>query len=470
MTTDANEGPRPVDESGVASSITALLVAGTDDLPALADDPFDEANVQVRRVRGLDAAEAAFAQGLPEIVFLPVAVDGRSARGLLERMRAARLQPVVVVIASNDQINAAAEALRSGAFDCLFRPFSDRRLAKTLAAVIAALPAARRPVPRPERGRPACDNRSAQRPAPAPASRAATLPAPDRLIFNSPEMRAVFGQVDAVAQTDAPAFIVGALGTGKGIVARCLHEHSRRAGGAFVTVKCAALTPERAESALARAAGGTLFLAEIRDLDRDVQPRLLRLIEADRADGDGPGPRLVTSTRHDPRELVRSGRLRAELFYRLHVAPITLPPLSARSGDIAAIATEKLGEFARAEGRGFTGFSDEALVLLRGYDWPGNVRELINVIWSVVVMHEGALVTPEMLPPEIAAAAPRFPRPGPSGVDGLVGMTLEEIEQAVIEATIRAEGGSVPRASRVLGVAPSTIYRKREAWAKKALV
>lgn len=473
MTTDAKEGPCAAAERGAVGGITALLVSGMDGLPALSDDPFIEANVTVRRVSGLDAAEAVCARGLPELVFLPVGLDGRSARGLLERILAARPQPVVVVIASNDQINAAAEAMRSGAFDCLFRPFSTQRLTKTLDAALAALPAVRRPAPRAERF--ARDDRRPPRQATAPDGHSSTAPAPDRLIFTSPEMRSVIGHVDAVAQSDAPVFIIGAHGTGKDLVARRLHEHSCRADGAFVTVECAALTPVRAEAVLsgpegvlARAAAGTLYLEEIGDLDPNVQPQLLRLIEAARAAGDNShAPRLVAGTRHDPRELIRSGRLRPELFYRLHVAPITLPPLSARPADIAAIATEKLGEFSGSEGRRFAGFSDDALALLRGYEWPGNVRELINVIWSVVVMHEGPLVMPEMLPSEIAAPAPRFPRPAPSGLDDLVGMTLDEIEQAVIEATIRAEGGSVPRAARVLDISPSTIYRKREAWAKK---
>lgn len=454
---EAERGARP----------TALLVADASEPHLLCDDPFVDAGLSFTRATGLEAAQAAFDRHRPDLVFLPVAVQGQSSRQLLERLLARQAQPVVVVIASNDQINAAAEAMRHGAFDCLFRPFSVQRLAKTLAAAIAALPRRDR-TGTAAIARPAAPTRTSA-PPDAPLGGAAP-------IFVSPRMHAQMSRIDAVAQSDTPVFLTGEAGTGKTLLAGVLHERSRRGDGPLVRVDCAALTPARfghdlagRDGAHARAARGTLFLDEIADLDPALQPRLIALIdEAISADRGGEDrPRLVASTRHDARALLRAGRLRPELFFRLHVAPIALPPLRARSGDVRAIAEAALATFSRREGRRFTRFREDTLQRLDAYDWPGNVRELINTIWSVVVLHEGAEVTLDMLPATLEA--PLAPGAGqiPGGLSELVGKTLEEIEELVVEATIQAEGGSIPRAARVLGVSPSTIYRKREAWARR---
>lgn len=454
-------------QAGHGSRPATLLVTDASEPHLLCDDPFVDAGLSFFRVTGLEAAQAAFDRHQPDLVFLPVAVHGQSSRQLLDRMLDRQAQPVVVVIASNDQINAAAEAMRLGAFDCLFRPFSVQRLAKTLAAAIAALPTGNRAGPGPG-SRPA--------PPPRPAGPPDASPAGAAPIFVSAKMRALMGRIDAVAQSDTPVFLTGEAGTGKTLLAGALHARSRRAEGPFVRVDCATLTPAQFDQdlagrggALARAARGTLFLDEIADLDPLLQPRLLSLI--DQALSADPGgedrPRLVASTRHDTRALLRSGRLRPELFYRLHVAPIALPPLRARSGDVRAIAEATLATFSQREGRRFARLREDTLERLDAYDWPGNLRELINVIWSVVILHEGTEVTPDMLPAPLDAPLTPRARPVAGGLNELVGKTLEEIEELVVEATIQAEGGSIPRAARVLGVSPSTIYRKREAWARR---
>jgi DNA-binding NtrC family response regulator len=467
------EAPGGSGERNAPVRISALLVSSADDPHWLPEGPFIEAGIGILRATGGDAALQVNARSRPDLVFLPVAVDGQSAKPLLDTMLAVRPQPVAVVIATNDQINAAAEAMRAGAFDCLFRPFSTHRLAKTLEAAVATLPAGRGPDAAPE-----SVAITAGAPYRARASvRRAQEGESDSVIAVSPEMRAVLDHVDVVARSEAPVFLMGELGTGKDLVAHRLHGQSRRADGPFVTVDCATLKPRRIEDVLtgpdgvlARAAGGTLYFDELCELDPQVQPFVLQMIEASApsARPGTAGPRFIAATGQDPHMAIRYGRLRSDLFYRLHVAPVLLPPLRLRRADIAPIARTKLAEFARAEARTFTGFSEDALALLERYAWPGNVRELLNVVWSVVVMHEGPQVTADQLPPEITRPAPRAAAIGQQGVEDLVGRTLEEIEQAVIEATIHAEGGSVPRAARVLDVSPSTLYRKREAWAKKS--
>lgn len=472
VTDSGKIGLRRTTEGHGTARTKALLVAEATEPHLLADDPFIDADIAFTRVSGLAAAQGVFAQLQPDLVFLPITVDGQSARQFLDQIFAAPVQPVVVVVASNDQINAAAEAMRLGAFDCLFRPFSEKRLAKTIAAATAALPV------RSLLGSTSGTNGASSTSAPIAEGDAppGAPPYDEAPIFVSIEMQAVLARVDAVARSEAPVFLTGEPGTGKALIASVLHARSNRADGPLVTVDCATLSTfnfaeEMAgrDGAIARASGGTLHLDEIGALDPALQPRLLALIDEALSPGheDGSRPRLVASTRHDPVALLRNGQLRPELYYRLHVTPIALPPLRARQGDIQLIAEAKLATFARREGRGFTSLRADTLKRLEAYEWPGNVRELINAIWAVVALHDGTEVTPDMLPLTVVTGPGTETTSGSLGLDNLIGLTLDEIEERVIDATIRSQGGSIPRAARVLGVSPSTIYRKREAWARR---
>jgi DNA-binding NtrC family response regulator len=474
----ATRAADPAEDLSQGDVLTALVASGPGDAWLLPDDPFVNAGCRILRAASQAEIIALCDRHAPNLVFLPLVVAGEASLASLKHCLAMRPAPVVVVVAANDQINAAAEAMRAGAFDCLFKPFSTARLGKTIEAAL-------RTVPRLAEAGLVADNRPGVRagaggsvadPAEAAAARQAGL------IGGSREMRAVVDKISAIAPAPAPVFVTGEVGTGKSLVAQLVHERSPRAGRPFVRLDCAGLDAARLEDELfgaggaaGSAEGGTLFLDEICEVGPAVQPRLLRLIEAHAANGGGAGRsglRLVAATRHDPRAAIREGRLRADLYYRLHVAPIHLPPLRSRPGDVAVIARVKLREFAEAEGRIFTGFSDGALELLTAYSWPGNVRELLNVLWTLVLMNPGPLITPDLLPPEITQGgdgerpAPE-PLAEPDGGDELVGHTLAEIERRVIEATIRNQGGSVPRAARVLDVSPSTLYRKREAWEKQ---
>jgi len=468
------------------AGVVALVASGPNDAWLLPDGPFVNAGCQVQRASSLEEVEAFCERHMPALVVLPLALGSVPTMTGLRRCLAAKPAPAVLVIAANDQINAAAEAMREGAFDCLFKPFSVSRLSKTIEAALSALPdsmtrpasAGVAPIPTAFGGRTSFE----------PDQRGATTledgVGAAEMIGVSSAMRLLAEQIAALAPSPAPVFVTGEVGVGKSLVARMLHDRSDRRDGPFVTVDCAALCLERAEQdlfgpggAASDARGGTLFLDEICELDPVLQPRLLRQIGAltDGTPGNGPELRIISTTRHAPHQAIRDGRLRADLFYRLHVGAIDLPPLRNRPDDITAIARSKLLEYGEAEGRNFTGFTDGALAQLAAYDWPGNVRELLNTIWSLVLMNPGPLVTPDLLPAHVAA--PHDDRPAPSArvdgaavaaapaqIDHLLGKTLAESEREVIEATIRAEGGSVPRAARVLDVSPSTLYRKREAW------
>lgn len=493
----------PAVGSGPPRQAVALAIGDGRDDWMLPEEVFLAAGCRLLRAESLSDAMARCDAVAPDLVFMPLTLDGKLTTDQLRGCLARQPAPIIVVLASNDQINTAAEAMRQGAHDCLFKPFSRSRLSRTIEEALKQLrrtpvpkPAGRpsRQVPERPRATPVPQRPPAERPGPAPARLDRLGLAARGFVASSPQMGAVLDKAAAVANSDAPVFISGEVATGKTALAEIIHELSHRAFRPFVTLTCATLTPEDVDARiagpgglLARATGGTLYLDEIADLSPEVQPRLLRLVE--RTTGAAQqGVRLVASTGHDPAIILRTGQIRPDLFYRLHVAPIHLPPLRARDGDPALIARVRLAEFSETEGRGFVGFSDSALALIADYPWPGNLRELINVIWTVVLLNQGPLVTPDLLPVELRTGllgpgtrpanteADRSSTPAalpvattdPAGAIGpLLGQTLSEIERQVIEATIRAQGGSVPRAARVLDVSPSTLYRKREAWTQE---
>lgn len=483
---------QPGEPTGPEGPVALLISEGEDDW-MLPDEAFNAAGCQLVRVRNFPEAAQICTASSPDLVFMPLTLEGKLTSSQLLKCLANDPPAVVVVVASNDQINTAAEAMRLGAYDCLFKPFSRSRLMRTIEAAVKQLkrvPPPPKPATRASRPMAAPPRPEMPTPPPAPFTPAEPRQGIDSLnlarrgfVASSPQMRAALEKTANVARSDATVFLSGEVGTGKTTFAGIIHEVSPRAAHLLVTLNCATLTAKEfdrrlsgPDGALARAAGGTLYLDEIADLPAEVQPLIARLIEGEGLGATGPGVRVIASTSHDPHDALRSGRVRPELFYRLHVAPIDLPPLRERDGDPALIARVRLAEFSEAEGRSFTGFSDSAMAMIAGYHWPGNLRELINVVQTVVLMNQGPLVTPDHLPADLRAetrpataettARSKIPTTNLEA-ESLVGKTLAEIERTVIEATIQAENGSVPRAARVLDVSPSTLYRKREAWTKK---
>ncbi|PTW61339.1 DNA-binding NtrC family response regulator [Breoghania corrubedonensis] len=337
-------------------------------------------------------------------------------------------------------------------------------------------------------------------------------------IGRSVAMRSVYRMVESVARSRATVFITGESGTGKEVCAEAIHQAGPRAQEPFVFLDCAHLPADRLEAeifghapdagpattfgpggAALRADGGTLFIRDVCALDIELQAKLLHFLQTGRFTPHGTGRemavdvRVICATDCDPMQEVTSGRFREDLFYRLHVLPIHLPPLREREGDAVDIAVRMLREAAAEAGKSFRSLTPQARAMLASYDWPGNVRELQAVIHCAVEAHEGEVLTADMLPARISgetgdasgvahpagATAPEAepqadpaggPEPGPQGAEGdtmlglAVGETLAEMERRFIEATIEACNGSLPRAARTLGVSPSTLYRKRESW------
>jgi two-component system, repressor protein LuxO len=319
-------------------------------------------------------------------------------------------------------------------------------------------------------------------------------------------MRGVYDTIREVGRSSATVFITGESGTGKEVCAEAIHRLSPRRDRAFVPLNCGAIPRDLMESevfghrrgaftgaigdklgAAAAADGGTLFLDEICEMDVDLQTKLLRFLQTSTIQPVGaPTPsrvdvRIVCATNRDPQVEVAAGRFRADLFYRLFVVPIHMPPLRDRGEDILQIADALLRRYADEEGKRLSGIEPEVARAFLRYDWPGNIRELQNVLRNIAVLRDGDTVTVDMLPGRIAdalspaaalrtAASPHVAGAQPQGYDdglrALLGTPLGQLERDYIEATIAQCDGSIPKAARILEVSPSTLYRKREAWTK----
>ncbi len=399
--------------------------------------------------------------------------------------------------------------MRAGAVDFIVKPYARARLSVTLAnalekrALVAQLRSVRARLER------------------------------DRFfgfIGASAPMQAAYRTIESVAASRASVFITGESGTGKELAAEAIHKASPRANGSFVALNCGAIPRDLLESevfghvrgaftgavtdrpgAARLADGGTLFLDEIGEMPLDMQVKLLRFVQTGSFAAVGGSKvervdvRFVCATNRDPMLEVQAGRFREDLYYRLYVVPIELPPLRDRGDDVLLIARHFLASFAREERRRFRGFTPEAEAALMAYSWPGNVRQLQNVVRNVVVLHDAELVDAAMLPPPVIrlgslltpAPVPLAPPvllplpvmesplefavpPGPVPLQdreelpdepaeaepppALELVPLAVMERRLIEAAIRHTNGDVPRAATLLEVNPSTVYRKLVTW------
>jgi DNA-binding NtrC family response regulator len=323
-------------------------------------------------------------------------------------------------------------------------------------------------------------------------------------IGSSPAMQSVYKTIDSLADSDATGFIVGESGTGKELAAEAIHRRSQRRDNAFIAINCGAIPGELMESELfghvkgaftgasshregaaSVADGGTLFLDEICEMSLELQKKLLRFIQTGTFRKVGSNTlekvdvRFVCATNRDPLEEVREGRFREDLFYRLHVVPVRMPPLRERDGDVMMIAEQFLMQFSEKEGKAFRGFSADARETVSRYAWPGNVRQLQNAMQQVVVLNNGELVETAMLPEQVTSGhidadetRQREPlRVIEGGANHLERRQLIEplwlTEKRAIESAIQTCGGNVNQAAGLLEVAPSTLYRKLQSWKKQ---
>jgi len=431
---------------------------------------------------------AQFRTHRPMVVLLDLILPDRDGLEVMQEIQSIQPETRVIAITANGSVNRAVEAMRAGAHDFLVKPFDEGRL---LSAVQNALAEAG---PR-DASRPSGPSDPVARKADA-----TQISEGSGFIGSSEAMKRIHGTIASVARSMATVFITGESGTGKELCALAVHANSNRATGPFIALNCGAIPQDLLESevfghmkgsftgaisdkqgAATAADGGTLFLDEICEMAPALQTKLLRFLQTSTVQPVGAtrprkvNVRIVCATNRDPLDAVRRGHFREDLYYRLYVVPIHMPPLRDRGQDIIEIAEAALARFAQEEGRIFHGLDPAVRNLMLSLPWPGNVRQLLNVMRNVVVLNQGGWVTPEMLPPGLADEG-RAEDPPPTAtsspdalsLDTLLGLPLAEAERRLIEATLAMHGGSIPRAARVLDVSPSTLYRKIEAWNAKA--
>ena len=453
------------------SNINILLVEDSPTLAHLYKAYLEKENWNVLYAEtGKQALDLLF-QYLPQVMILDLKLPDMTGVEILHRVIKDKLSCAVVVVTGHGTVHTAVEAMREGAFDFIEKPCNADRLLYTV--------------------RNALKNRPKE-------SSAETVEVPNDysgFVGTSVPMKAVYRIIDQVASSRATVFITGESGSGKELCAEAIHRHckSSRNDKPFVTLNCAAIPKDLLESELfghvkgaftgayidrlgvaSRADGGTLFLDEICEMDLNIQSKLLRFVQTGTFQKVGGGKiesvdvRLICATNRDPLKEVESGHFREDLYYRLHVIPIILPPLRERYEDIIPIAKGFLATFASEEGKDFAGFAPETEERLRFYHWPGNVRQLQNVIRNIVVLNQGGVVGPEMLPPPLnspipVALATESSRAKPQQTIQTI-KPLWLVEKETIEQAIDICEGNIPKAAALLQVSPSTIYRKRQSW------
>jgi DNA-binding NtrC family response regulator len=395
-----------------------------------------------------------------DVVLTDIRMPGADGFAVLRAARAATSPPEVILMTAYAAVQDAVEAMRLGAYDYLQKPFDPDDVALVVA-------------------------RAAERKGSAPVE--AEPAAFEGLVGRSAPWREVTRLIEQAAGIDITVLLLGETGTGKELAARALHARSPRAGRPFVPVNCGALPPELVESELfghargaftgaigarpglfAEAEGGTIFLDEIGELPLPMQVKLNRALqekEIRRVGDSAPTKvdvRVVAATHRDLREEVRAGRFREDLFYRLNVFPVRLPPLRERAGDVSLLASHFLAKHARAFRRVLTGLEPDALARLERYAWPGNVRELENALERAAAISTGPLVGVRDLPPELAAPTPSGPAPAALArlpYREAVDLARERASRDYLVALLGEFGGNVTRAAERAGMERESLHR-----------
>ncbi|WP_018634071.1 sigma-54-dependent transcriptional regulator [Neomegalonema perideroedes] len=458
----------------------------------LRDEPYKVTHVDT----GAAALDSVRAEE-PDLVLLDLKLPDCDGMEILRQLGESHPGLPAVVITAHGSIGVAVEAMRAGAADFLVKPFGPDRLITAIANHADRRRFARALAAPPAPG------------APAPARRANF----EGFVGASDSMQGVYRAIESAARSSATVFVTGESGVGKEVCAQAIHQQSPRRDRPFVAINCAAIPGELMESEMfghvkgaftgavadklgaARLAdGGTLFLDEICEMSPHLQTKLLRFVQTGafnpvgRAAPQHVDVRFVCATNRDPLEEVSAGRFREDLYYRLHVIPIGLPPLRERGDDLILIAERFVQLYAVEEGRGFKGLAEDAKTALLAFGWPGNVRQLQNVLRNAVVLNDGPVLTAAMLPALMRSAPPRpAPPPAPGfaspsfaapsarphsaapNPDDLVALSkairpLSDLEREAIERAVELCQGDVRKAAVFLGVSPATIYRKQKFW------
>jgi len=416
--------------------------------------------------RGADALEAVEAAEFDAVV-TDLKMPGMDGLDLVRRLgeRSARRREClpVVVITAHGSIETAVEAMRRGAFDYVQKPFEPDEIELVVGRAV-------------EHRRLACQNQGLR------DSLAGSADSGHVLVGSSPSLAALRRQIEQVAASSATVLVHGESGTGKELVSRAIHAQGPRSGEVFLCVNCAALSAGLLESELfghekgaftgadrmrvgrfELADGGTLLLDEVSEIDLALQAKLLRVLQEGRFERVGSSAtrpadvRVIATTNRDLAEAVRDGAFRRDLYFRLNVLPVHVPPLRDHADDLPDLVDHLLDRHA-GDARSPMTVAPETITLLKGYRWPGNVRELENIIRRALVMGFGEVLRPE----HIRGWLDNAPVAGRAGLPG--NMTLAEVERAMVTAALERHNGNRTRAAGDLGISPRTLRDKLARW------
>ncbi|HEX7792601.1 MAG TPA: sigma-54 dependent transcriptional regulator [Afipia sp.] len=447
-----------------------LIVDDEADIRDLVAGILDDEGFKTRTARDSDQALLEISTRRPNLIFLDIWLQGSKLDGLqlLEQIKHNHPEVPVVMISGHGNIETAVAAIKRGAYDFIEKPFKADRL------VLVANRAL-------ETSRLKREVRELKQHAPSSGT----------LVGRSPSMNQLRQTIDRAAKANSRIMIVGPSGGGKELAARTLHAMSSRADGPFVVINAAAITPERMEvelfgvelsdgetgrkpGALEEAHGGTLFIDEIADMPRETQNRILRVLvdqTFQRAGGTtkvSVDVRIVSSTARNLEAEIAEGRFREDLYHRLSVVPIRIPPLSERREDIPELVEYFMDQISSATGLPKRRIGEDAMAVLQSHVWPGNVRQLRNNVERVMILAGGdadAVITADMLPQDVGSMIPAMPT-GNNG-EHIMGLPLREarevFERDYLIPQISRFSGNISRTAEFVGMERSALHRKLKA-------